>query len=46
MGYGIRVGALLGPEGMIIGALLGATFGIVSTAIISNERDKKYEREL
>jgi hypothetical protein len=46
VGYGIRVGALLGPEGAIFGGLVGLTFGIVSAAIIIFEKDKTYEREL
>ena len=46
MGYGIRIGALLGPEGALIGALAGATFGIISAIGIITKNRRTYKEEL
>jgi hypothetical protein len=46
MGYGIRIGALLGPEGAVIGAIAGATFGVISAAGIIIRNHLTYKEEL
>ena len=46
MGYGIRIGALLGPEGALIGAIAGATFGVISAFGIINKNRQTYKEEL
>jgi hypothetical protein len=46
MGYGIRIGVLLGPEGAVIGAIAGATFGILSAVSIIYRNHQTYKEEL